>query len=378
MNNRLIKRLPKANARLKGVGFTMPLKGVICLLALAFMLSCKNKEVNYKTLKFTEYKTPVFLSELQKMWLIKDPNNSTGFYFLHDDYDNQLKFYGFKSKQLEIRGYLKPFAGRVADIKIYNDTLYLLGLESIAKYAIKDSLKGMVYPFYSKEYVRGLLININSQGIFIDVLKDLLYNNYSAHAARYTNGCEALVKLERDTFFISSFTLHYPKYYQEKIRSFYSILYESVAVDDNMVYSFNLSEDLIKRDCKNGEITSIPFSSNYYKKPPDFDTSKMMDTYYHRKLSMTTFKRIIYNPERKEYYRIVFNALDKKANKQSVVLWSVIVGDENLNIKYEVVFDENKYFSSTVIPTAKGFALVLAPKDLEEKNQLILHEYELE
>ena len=378
MNNELSKYLTKTNIPQRGVGYTTPLKGFICLLAFAFMVSCKNKEVNYKALKFTEHRVPVFLSEHQKIRLIKDPNNPTGFYFLNNDYDNQLKFYEFKSKQLKIKGYLKPFAGRAVDIKVYKDTIYVLGLESIAKYALKDSLKGGVYPFYNKDYIRGLFININSQGIFIDVLKDVIYNRYSAHMQRYTNGCEAQVKLVRDTFFISSFTMYYPKYYQEKMRSFYSILYESVSANDDMLYSFNLSEDLIKKDGKSGKITNIPFSSNYYKKPPDFDTSKMKDAYYYRNLSMATFNRIIYNAERKEYYRMVFNAKNKNAKEEPLVAWSIIVGDENFNIKYEVTIAGGKYIWSSLLPTAKGFIMTVSPEDYEEKNQLILHEYELE
>lgn len=347
------------------------------IISLALLNSCGNKEIEYKKISFKVHKLPLQVTEAHKSRVVSNNQSSIGLYLLNNRHDKFLKFYNFKNGSLDTVLKLDLPVETFNDVEIYNNQVYTLLPNSLVIQSLHDSSAQKKYRFYDSLYTLGVDIGINNKGIFIHVLKDLVYNSVETHKICYTSPCDARMTLTHDSLFISDFNMNFPTYYQDKIRSFYSFIYQKLAVKDDILYSFDLSNELYVKSGVTGQLSSIPFKSNYYKAPKDFDTSKMNDPNYYQLFNPINYGTISYNPSRKEYYRVMLHETKEISSKGFHQPWSLIVGDENLRVKYEIVFEGSKYINNKIVPTEKGFAVFVLPNDLDEKNQLILHEYEL-
>jgi hypothetical protein len=168
--------------------------------------------------------------------------------------------------------------------------------------------------------------------------------------------------------------IHYPAYYTQNPNLNTTIVSKTKS-QDIVVYSFSLDEYVYA--VKSNDKSKVKFTSDYYIKPASLDLNKTFDLNYISNLKNSYFANVTYNQYRKEFYRVMTHP-PKTINKSPYSgKWSLIVADENLKTKYEVIFESEKYIYTKIIHTSNGFAIPYFENDLQDINQLILHEYEL-
>ncbi len=347
------------------------------LISCVFMLcSCtKNKEINLPK-NYKEHRLPINEVNIHKA-IFKQVENRNATYFTHREKTGVLYVYDFDSSKITETYILSKSIGKIDDYAVHNDTLYVL----FAPYGIAlqplNNPEG--YSFYSlnrNDLGTGNYLNIEPDGLHINVMSKGMLGTASLLKSFFKNDIDALITLNADSIAIQKTNVNYPENYSDKLNIGLTYVIKCVT-PQNVFYSFVQSPELY---FTNQTITKTKnMSSNYFEEMPIVDSLKLFDFEYIENLKGSSFCAINYNPIRKEIYRSNYHSHGGIINKRPFSgKWSIVVADDKPDVKYEILMEGGKYISTRIIPTRKGFALVVAPNEIDDKNELILHEYALE
>jgi len=132
---------------------------------------------------------------------------------------------------------------------------------------------------------------------------------------------------------------------------------------NQLVFSFPISHDLYIYDSTGRFIKTVKCKSRFIEKikpiePDEYsDLSAIIDAYtYHAQYS-----DLVYDKYQKFYYRTVLHKLDKynhigEVNKPGLRKWSIMILDENLKLKKEIIMPE-EIFWKRILFTKEGLVL---------------------
>jgi hypothetical protein len=345
-------------------------------LCLLLLISCtKNKEINLPK-NYKEHRLPINEVNIHKT-IFKQVKNRNATYFTHREKTGVLYVYDFDSSKITETYILSKSIGKIDDYAVYNDTFYAL----IYPYGVAiqplNNLDG--YHFYYLPIGKmglGNYLNVEPDGLHVNIMgTDVLVKAHLLKAF-FNSPVDALVKFEGDSMYIKMMQVNYPKGYENSLNIDLTYVVKCVT-PKRAYYSFSQSPEVYY--VQNTNVQKVNMNSNYFVKMPDLDSLKLSDDEYRYGLEGSTFMALVYNPIRKELYRSNYHSQEGVVNKIAFAnTWSIVVADDEPKVKYEILCEPMKYLFTRTIPTRKGFALVVAPDDIETKNKLILHEYELE
>ena len=347
------------------------------LISCVFMLcSCtKNKEINLPT-KYKEHRLPINEVNIHKT-IFKQVKNGNATYFTHREKTGVLYVYDFDSSKITETYILSKSIGKIDDYAVHNDTFYAL----IYPYgvAIQPLNNPDGYRFYYLPFGKmglGNYLNFEPDGLHLNVMgTDVLVKAYLINAF-FKNPVDALVAFKGDSINIKMMHVQYPKAYANTLNTDLAIVNKCVT-PDHVFYSFPQSAELYYPS-KSG-IQSVNMGSNYFKKSANIDSTKLSNHEYRDGLEGSLFYVLNYNPIREEIYRSNYHSHGGIINKKPFAnRWSIVVADDKPDVKYEILIEGSRYFFTRIVPTRNGFALVVAPNEIDDKNELILHEYALE
>ncbi len=348
----------------------------LLILCFFFVCSCtKNKEINLPK-DYKEHHLSINEVNIHKT-IFKQVENRNATYFTHREKTGVLYVYDFDSSKITETYILSKSIGKIDDYAVHNDTFYAL----IYPYGVAiQPLNNLdSYHFYYLSFGKmglGNYLNFEPDGLHLNVMgTEILVKAYLINAF-FKNPVDALVAFNGDSINIKMMHVQYPKEYANTLNI--NLAYVNKCVTpDHVFYSFSQSAELYYSS-KFG-IQSVNMGSNYFKKSANIDSTKLSNHEYRDGLEGSLFYVLNYNPIRKEIYRSNYHSHGGIINKKPFSgKWSLVVADDKPDVKYEILMEGGKYISTRIIPTRKGFALVVAPNEIDDKNELILHEYELE
>jgi len=353
---------------------------VYFLAAILVLFACKpshkNKEVEAVSLAYKVHTLPIVRSQLHTV-IFKPVEGKNETYILHRKQTDTLYVYSFDSCKIIKKYALPDEIYSIDDYVVHNDTIYMLtpygiGLQQLTS---PESLKQ--FRLNHKFWGTGNYITYDKDGLHVNIMSKLYLDNAADLKVFFGNKVDALVSLEGDSVVLKNIAVNYPESYSDVLDI--DLTYVSKNVMPNYaMYSFAQSQELYLVSHDNKQ-TTCWLGSNYFVQSPKFDTATLYDLAYREKVQKSTFDCVIYNPFRKEIYRSNYHANNGVVDKRPFIYkFSLIVADDQPKVKYEMVFEGGKYLFHRVIPTRKGVALQVVPEDIEEKCQLIFHEYTLE
>lgn len=285
--------------------------------------------------------------------------------------------YDFDSAKVTQTYSLSKSIGKIDDYAVHNDTFFaLIYPYGIATQPLNNPNGYHFYFLPVAEMGLGNYLHVEPDGLHVNTMgTEVLVKAYLIKAF-FKNPVDALVKFDGDSMFIKVMQVYYPKDYNTKLNLDLALINKCIT-PKGAFYSFGQSPEVYF--VLNTNVQKVNMNSNYFVKMPDLDSLKLSDDEYRYGLEGSTFMALVYNPIRKELYRSNYHSQEGVVNKIPFAnTWSIVVADDEPNVKYEILCEPMKYLFTRIIPTRKGFALVVAPDDLDTKSKLILHEYELE
>lgn len=356
---------------------TMEYRKSLLLLSLFFLFSCnKNKEISLPKI-YKEHLLPINEVKIHNT-IFKQVENRNATYFTHREKTDNLYVYDFDSSKVTQAYSLNENIGKIEDYAVLNDTFYAL-LLSPAGVLLQPLNSPEGYRFYSLKRSglgTGNYLSFEPDGLHINIMSDGIIGSAAALKTFFRNEIDALVFLEADSLRLEKTMMNYPLNYADKYNI--GLTYTNKCITPkHTYYSFAQSPELYFTD--QTTIKSKDLRSNYFIEMPEIDSNNVFNFEYIESLNGSNFCAMSYNPIRDEIYRNNSHSNDGVVNKRPFSLnWSTIVANSALEVRYEVFIEGGKYVPTRTIPTRKGFALVVAPDDLDTKSKLILHEYELE
>jgi hypothetical protein len=346
---------------------------IICAIALT---SCsKNREIKLPT-NFKEHHLPLNEVNIHKT-IFKQVEGSNATYFTHREKTGVLYVYNFDSSKITQTFVLSKNIGKIADYIVHNDTFYaLISPYGIAIQPLADKDGYQFYSLNRNDLGTGNYLDYESDGLHINVMSTRNIGTASLIKSFFKNDIDALITLNADTITIKKTSMNYPEDYANKLNINLTYVVKCVTPKQTF-YSFGQSSELSFSN--QSKIKKTKMNSNYFKETPNIDSLKLFDGEYIENVKGSDFCEIRYNPFRKEIYRSNYHSHNGVISKRPFSgKWSLVVADDKPDVKYEILFEGAKYIPTRIIPTRKGFAVIVVPENIEVKNELILHEYELE
>lgn len=356
------------------------MKNLIKLAFLLLILSCGNKEYSNKTIKQNVHYLP-FKKENLHLYIFKpvESNNSYNeVYITYRKGDSAVYKYSFDKKKVLASYQLSPSLGSIDDYLIHNDTLFAIKSPwGVALQPLNNPNGFKFYQLKNQQYGPGVYISYDADGLHINIMDKHILNNNNKLRLFYQNKIDAKIALEGDSVRIVETSINYPNEYAEHL-NLNATYVNKANINTASLYSFMQSPEIAVVNARiSPKMNHKPLTSNYYIKPEPFDTTRTFDDNYYQSYQSIYFMGLCFNNIRNELYRTMLHKPTKFDRTPFNGAWSLIVADTAFKIKYEVIFESGNYIYSKMVTTAKGFAFPVLPVDLEQKNQLILHEYEL-
>lgn len=204
------------------------------------------------------------------------------------------------------------------------------------------------------------------------IRNDIRLTNQQSFKEYYDSPTNIILAISSDTLKpIKQFGQFPESYYKDKIFNFYDTtpsktfnLIDKIVLSfakDHFVYIYNL----------NGEFISKKSSkSSYIDYFNEFDSSKIYDFLYLRSYieEEPAYLRIIYDQYQNLYYRLVKhrNQVNEKVElnitDKNYQNFSLIVFDENLELKDEIILNSDEFYLPGLIPTQKGILIPYSKK----------------
>lgn len=128
------------------------------------------------------------------------------------------------------------------------------------------------------------------------------------------------------------------------------LTYSSVCVDNNIVYSFALEDNLYKQNLHTGKIDQYMAKSRFISEIELVKLSLNSEETAKKNCEMASYGNILYDKFRKVYYRFVFpkTSLGKEDNYIEILQsgrkeFSIMILDQDFNLLGEVLFPPFTY-----------------------------------
>lgn len=179
----------------------------------------------------------------------------------------------------------------------------------------------------------------------------------------------------------------YPELYRDKIWPVYDLAFSREIISDSIyLISWPLLDSLIWVDKKNHQTKNILAKSNYFSAQQiPFNTPPNQEEENEMVLGQFRYGKILFDPYRKLFYRMVMHPLKETDNKTFIPnieeqKFTIIVMDENFKFMKEVLFPSNTYSPFNIFIGKKGIMLMKNNYFDENVNEdeLVLHIFNLE
>lgn len=301
-------------------------------------------------------------------------------YILHRKKPDTLYIYDFDLGKVIAKTPLPKDIRQLDDYLVENDTFYgISNSRFVLTYDLNNRMNDLATKYILRDY--GLLIalylNKEADGLHFNIMKSDLINTAEKLSSFYEGFVDAKVQLESDSIRIIEKSVNYPKHYAKEYNLNFTHVSSAVSPQTTVFSFINEPHVLIKK--KGKQFQNSTMTSNFYIKSPSINKSDALNQNHLETLKYTHFAKISYNPYREEFYRVAIHpatSIDKRPYSRS---WSLIVADSLLNTKYEVYFEKGQsYIYNKIIPTQKGFGVPVFSGDFDTKEELKLHEFELD